>query len=101
MQILAAYMLLVVGGASKVTVADLAKVLDAVGITIDTARAEKFLAGVEGKTIDELIAAGEAKLATVVVAGGSGAGSGSGMFYSYFWNYNKYNVDRQFVLRCS
>jgi len=65
MRYIAAYLLLQIGGNASPSAADIKKVLGAGGIDVEEERLEKFLAEVKGKSIDELIAAGSSKLASV------------------------------------
>ncbi|KAF5351597.1 hypothetical protein D9758_007161 [Tetrapyrgos nigripes] len=77
MKHIAAYLLLQVGGNSSPSAADIKKVLGAVGIEADDERLDKLISELEGKSINELIAEGNSKLASVP-SGGAVAASGSG-----------------------
>ncbi|KAG6812743.1 hypothetical protein H0H92_000789 [Tricholoma furcatifolium] len=72
MQNIAAYLLLQIGGNASPSAADIAKLLSTVGIEPNTERIDALLAELSGKSIDELIAAGSSKLASVP-SGGAGA----------------------------
>ncbi|KAH9893486.1 60s acidic ribosomal protein-domain-containing protein [Cubamyces lactineus] len=75
MRHLAAYLLLQIGGNASPSAADIKKVLGAVGIEADDERLEKLISELEGKDINQLIAEGSAKLASVP-SGGAVASSG-------------------------
>ncbi|CAK4083593.1 unnamed protein product [Aphanomyces euteiches] len=76
MRHVAAFLLVVLGGNATPSFADVEKVITAVGGEVDSERLEALLKEVEGKDVYELIAAGQAKLATVSVGGGA-ASSGA------------------------
>ena len=65
MRHLAAYLLLQIGGNASPSAADIKKVLGAVGIEADDERLEKLISELEGKDVNQLIAEGSAKLASV------------------------------------
>ncbi|KAK4056050.1 60S acidic ribosomal protein P2 [Microbotryomycetes sp. JL221] len=84
MKHIAAYLLLVAGGNTSPSAADITDLLATVDITPDSERLDKLISELEGKDINELIAAGTEKLASVpsggvsaapaaAAAGGSGA----------------------------
>ncbi|KAG6866571.1 hypothetical protein C0991_002056 [Blastosporella zonata] len=73
MQNIAAYLLLQIGGNASPSAADIAKLLATVGITADSARVDTLIAELESKSINELIAAGSAKLSSVPSGGAGGA----------------------------
>ncbi|KAI0741921.1 60s acidic ribosomal protein-domain-containing protein [Daedaleopsis nitida] len=75
MRHLAAYLLLQIGGNTSPSAADIKKVLGAVGIEADDERLEKLISELEGKDVNELIAEGSSKLASVP-SGGAVAASG-------------------------
>ncbi|KAI8996562.1 60s acidic ribosomal protein-domain-containing protein [Trametes punicea] len=77
MRHLAAYLLLQIGGNASPTAADIKKVLGAVGIEADDERLEKLISELEGKDINQLIAEGSAKLASVPSGGAVAASSGA------------------------
>ncbi|KZT27850.1 ribosomal protein 60S [Neolentinus lepideus HHB14362 ss-1] len=66
---LAAYLLLQIGGKASPTADDVKKVLSAVGIEADEERLEKLISELEGKDVNELIAEGSSKLASVPAGG--------------------------------
>lgn len=65
MRYIAAYLLLQTGGNAHPKAADIKKVLSAGGVEVDEERLTKFLSEVDGKSIDELVAAGSSKLSSV------------------------------------
>ncbi|KAG6857469.1 hypothetical protein H0H87_003536 [Tephrocybe sp. NHM501043] len=73
MQNIAAYLLLQIGGNASPSAADIKKLLSSVGIEADAARVDALIAEVQDKSIDELIAAGSSKLASVPSGGAGGA----------------------------
>ncbi|CAR26126.1 hypothetical protein ZYGR_0E01090 [Zygosaccharomyces rouxii] len=75
MKYLAAYLLLVQGGNAAPAAADIKKVVESVGVEAEDARIQALLTSLEGKgSLEEVIAEGEKKLATVPVAGAAPAG---------------------------
>jgi len=79
MRYIAAYLLLQLGGKASPGADDIKKVLAAGGVDCDDARLKKLLSELEGKSIDDLIATGSSKLASVPSGGGvasSGGGAG-------------------------
>ncbi|EMD62991.1 hypothetical protein GGP41_005028 [Bipolaris sorokiniana] len=74
MKHLAAYLLLGLGGNTSPSAEDVKSVLNAVGIEADDERLNKLISELEGKDINELIASGSEKLASVP-SGGSGGGA--------------------------
>ncbi|OKL56949.1 60S acidic ribosomal protein P2 [Talaromyces atroroseus] len=72
MKHLAAYLLLGLAGNASPSAADIKSVLESVGIDADEERLEKLISELEGKDIQELIAEGSSKLASVP-SGGAGA----------------------------
>jgi len=77
MRHLAAYLLLQIGGNASPSAEDIKKLLGTVGIEADDERLEKLIAELEGKDVNELIAEGSSKLASVP-SGGSAAAASSG-----------------------
>jgi len=73
MRHLAAYLLLVAGGNTAPTAADVTTLLATVGITVDEARLNQLIAELDGKDINEVIESGKDKL----LAGGFGGGGGA------------------------
>ncbi|KAM5138508.1 large ribosomal subunit protein P2 [Mantella aurantiaca] len=85
MRYIASYLLSVLGGNDNPSIADLKKILDSVGIELDKERAEKVISELKGKKIDEVIAQGNTKLASMpsggavaVAAAGSAAPAAGG-----------------------
>lgn len=78
MKHVAAYMLCVLGGNASPSAADVKKVLAAVDAKVDEDGLNKVISELEGKSIEELIAAGTQKMATVAVAAAPSAGGGGG-----------------------
>ncbi|KAG2011511.1 60S acidic ribosomal protein P2 [Coprinopsis cinerea AmutBmut pab1-1] len=73
MRYIAAYLLLVTGGNASPSADDIKKLLGTVGIESDDERLEKLLSELQGKDINELIAEGTSKLASVPSGGAGGA----------------------------
>ncbi|KAL4750376.1 ribosomal protein P2 [Aspergillus foveolatus] len=72
MKHLAAYLLLALAGNESPSASDIKEVLSSVGVDADDERLEKLIAELQGKDINELIAEGTTKLASVPT-GGAGA----------------------------
>ncbi|KAL4982866.1 60s acidic ribosomal protein-domain-containing protein [Aspergillus falconensis] len=78
MKHLAAYLLLNLGGNTDPGADDIEEVLASVGIEADKARLAQLLNELRGRDIDELIAEGASKLATLgTIAAGGESGPGS------------------------
>ena len=75
MRYVAAYLLAVLGGNSSPSAKDLKKILGSVGIDFDQERADKVVSELEGKDINEVIAAGSSKLASVPSGAPAAAGA--------------------------
>ncbi|TFK26176.1 ribosomal protein 60S [Coprinopsis marcescibilis] len=73
MRYIAAYLLLQTGGNASPSAADIKKLLSTVGIESDDERLDKLLSEISGKDINELIAEGSSKLASVPSGGAGGA----------------------------
>lgn len=74
MRYIAAYLLLQLGGNSSPSASEIKQLLSVVGIEVEDDRLEKFLSGVQGKDLRELIAEVSTKLSWVASeAGGAGA----------------------------
>ena len=73
MKHLAAYLLLTLGGNTSPSESDITKVLESVGIEGDSERISALISELKGKDLNELIAEGSSKLASVP-SGGSGGG---------------------------
>merc|ERR1711994_293278 len=70
---MAAYLLAVLGGNTAPAAADIKAIISSVGIDADSEKLDKVIAELSGKSIEELIAAGSQKLASVPSGGGAGA----------------------------
>ncbi|KAG5665230.1 hypothetical protein KAF25_009355 [Fusarium avenaceum] len=75
MKHLAAYLLLTLGGNESPSAADVKAVLESVGIEADSDRLDTLISELEGKNVNDLIAEGSEKLASVP-SGGAAASSG-------------------------
>ncbi|ORY00526.1 ribosomal protein 60S [Basidiobolus meristosporus CBS 931.73] len=73
MRYIAAYLLLTLGGNQSPAAADVEKLLSSVGIESDSERLSKLISELEGKNIEELIAEGKEKLASVPSGGAAAA----------------------------
>nr|O61463.1 RecName: Full=Large ribosomal subunit protein P2; AltName: Full=60S acidic ribosomal protein P2 [Cryptochiton stelleri]AAC15656.1 60S ribosomal protein P2 [Cryptochiton stelleri] len=73
MRYVAAYMLATLGGNEKPSESDLKKILDSVGIEVEKDQLTKVINELKGKNLDEVIAEGEKKLASVPSGGGVAA----------------------------
>jgi large subunit ribosomal protein LP2 len=69
MRYVAAYLLAVLGGKASPTAADLEKILGSVGIEAETDKVNKVISELKGKNVEELIAEGSKKLASVPSGG--------------------------------
>jgi len=69
---IAAYLLLQIGGNASPSASDIKKLLGTVGIETEDDRLNTVISELKGKDINELIAAGSAKLASVPSGGGGG-----------------------------
>ncbi|KAF9453566.1 ribosomal protein 60S [Macrolepiota fuliginosa MF-IS2] len=83
MRYIAAYLLLQIAGVPEPGPADIRKVLDAAGIETESERCDKLIEELQGKDINQLIAEGNSKLASVpsggaVAAGGAPAAAAGG-----------------------
>ncbi|KAJ7121014.1 60s acidic ribosomal protein-domain-containing protein [Mycena epipterygia] len=78
MRHIAAYLLLQIGGNASPSASDVKTVLSAVGIEADDSRLDKLIAELKGKSVNELIAEGSSKLASVPSGGGGGAAPSAG-----------------------
>eukprot|EP00873_Tetraselmis_striata_P039670 jgi/Tetstr1/459934/TSEL_005273.t1 len=76
MRVISAYLLAVLGGKEKPTAADITAILGAVGVEAEADKVSKLISELEGKDIQELIAEGSKKLASVPSGGGGGGGGG-------------------------
>ncbi|KAL9069813.1 MAG: hypothetical protein Q9161_005272 [Pseudevernia consocians] len=78
MKHLAAYLLLGLGGNTSPSADDVKGVLESVGIDADEERLDKLIAELKGKDLQELIAEGASKLASVPSGGGGGGAAAAG-----------------------
>ncbi|EAA35936.1 ribosomal protein 60S [Neurospora crassa] len=76
MKHLAAYLLLTLGGNTAPSAADVKAVLESVGIEADSERLDKLISELEGKDLNELIAEGSSKLASVPSGGAAAPAAG-------------------------
>ncbi|KAI1063016.1 60S acidic ribosomal protein P2 [Fusarium irregulare] len=76
MKHLAAYLLLTLGGNTSPSAADVKAVLESVGIEADEERLNTLISELEGKDIQQLVAEGSEKLASVPSGGAGGASAG-------------------------
>uniref|UniRef100_A0A6G1SJP4 Large ribosomal subunit protein P2 n=1 Tax=Aceria tosichella TaxID=561515 RepID=A0A6G1SJP4_9ACAR len=83
MRYVAAYMLAVLGGNKAPTEEDLKKILASADVDYNPEQSKKVVSELSGKNLEELIAQGTEKLATIPAGGGGGgaaaaAGAGAG-----------------------
>ncbi|KAF7309717.1 Ribosomal protein 60S [Mycena indigotica] len=78
MRYIAAYLLLQIGGNASPSAADIKSLLATVNIDADEDRLNKLVSELKDKSIDELIAEGSGKLASVPSGGGGGVASSGG-----------------------
>ncbi|XP_021258060.1 60S acidic ribosomal protein P2 isoform X1 [Numida meleagris] len=76
MRYVAAYLLAVLGGNESPTSKDLKKILDSVGIETDDERLNKVISELNGKNIEDVIAQGNGKLASMPAGGAVAAPAG-------------------------
>merc|ERR1712055_517135 len=69
MRYVAAYLLSALGGNSSPSAKDIKKILESVGIEADDERMEKVISELNGKNVDEVIAQGYGKLASMPAGG--------------------------------
>ncbi|KAG9390039.1 Ribosomal protein L10/L12 [Carpediemonas membranifera] len=77
MKNLAAYMLCVLGGNTAPSAQDMTSVLSSVGVDADSAQCDLIMSELAGKNLEEVIAAGAEKLATVPTGGAAPAAAGA------------------------
>ncbi|ORX39381.1 60s acidic ribosomal protein-domain-containing protein [Kockovaella imperatae] len=75
MKHIAAYLLLQLGGNTSPSAADIKSLLETAGAEADDSQLDKLISELEGKDINELIAEGSSKLASVPSGGGGGGGA--------------------------
>ncbi|XP_029316986.1 large ribosomal subunit protein P2 [Cottoperca gobio] len=73
MRYVAAYLLASLGGNGNPKAGDLKKILESVGIEADDTRLTKVITELTGKNVEEVIATGYGKLASMPAGGGGGA----------------------------
>jgi len=78
MRYVAAYLLASLGGSNAPSADDIKKILGSVGIDAEDDALNKVISELSGKNLEELIAAGHAKLASVPSGGGAVAASSGG-----------------------
>ncbi|XP_074853963.1 large ribosomal subunit protein P2 [Carettochelys insculpta] len=78
MRYVAAYLLAVLGGNESPTSKDLKKILDSVGIETDDERLNKVIGELNGKNIEDVIAQGHGKLASMPAGGAVAVSAGAG-----------------------
>lgn len=76
MRHVAAYLLCVLGGNAAPTAADVEKVITSIGAEVDSEKLALLLKELDGKDINEVMAAGKEKLSTVSIGGGSAPAAG-------------------------
>lgn len=69
MKHVAAYLLATLGGNGQPTADDLKNILSAAGISCEDARAQELVSALSGKNVDEVVAAGMSKLASMPAGG--------------------------------
>eukprot|EP00343_Euplotes_focardii_P005879 CAMPEP_0205814106 /NCGR_PEP_ID=MMETSP0205-20121125/19053_1 /ASSEMBLY_ACC=CAM_ASM_000278 /TAXON_ID=36767 /ORGANISM="Euplotes focardii, Strain TN1" /LENGTH=105 /DNA_ID=CAMNT_0053097439 /DNA_START=26 /DNA_END=340 /DNA_ORIENTATION=+ len=77
MKVAAAYMLAVLGGNDEPDAKAIETILSAVDSSAEAGKIDELLAALKGKSLDEVIAAGKAQLASVSLGGGGGGGGGA------------------------
>ena len=75
MKHVAAYMLAVLGGNASPSAADVKKILAAVDAKVDDAALDKVVSELSGKNLEEVIEAGQKKMASVSVAAPAAGGA--------------------------
>lgn len=78
MRYLAAYLLATLGGNKEPSVDDISGILSSVGIEVNKERVDKVISELKGKDVNQLIAEGSTKLASVPSGGGGVAVSSGG-----------------------
>ncbi|XP_075784370.1 large ribosomal subunit protein P2 [Pelodiscus sinensis] len=78
MRYVAAYLLAVLGGNDSPNSKDLKKILDSVGIEMDDERMNKVISELNGKNIEDVIAQGHGKLASMPVGGAVAVSAAAG-----------------------
>ncbi|XP_005102846.1 60S acidic ribosomal protein P2 [Aplysia californica] len=78
MRYVAAYLLCALGGNSSPSAAQIEKILSSVGIEAESDKINKIIGELKGKDLEELIAEGSKKLASVPSGGGAVAAAPAG-----------------------
>nr|CAB3265737.1 60S acidic ribosomal protein P2 [Phallusia mammillata] len=78
MRYVAAYLLAALGGNESPSSSDIKNILGSVGIDCDDDKLDRVMSELKGKNLEEVIAAGNEKLASVPSGGGAVAASGGG-----------------------
>ncbi|AMD21265.1 HEL015Wp [Eremothecium sinecaudum] len=78
MKYLAAYLLLLQGGNESPSAADIKELIESVGIEAEESQISNLLSSLEGKSINDLIAEGQTKFASVPAGGASVGGAAVG-----------------------
>merc|ERR1712170_189380 len=76
MRYVAAYMLASLGGKDNPSAADIEKILSSVGIEAESDKVKKVIDELKGKDLEEVIAEGTKKLASVPSGGGGAPAAG-------------------------
>ncbi|KAI8985880.1 60s acidic ribosomal protein-domain-containing protein [Pilobolus umbonatus] len=77
MKYLASYLLLVAGGKTAPTAADIKALMASVGIEAEQANLDSLINALKGKNVEELIAEGQEKMASVPTGSAVAASSGA------------------------
>ncbi|KAG0676028.1 60S acidic ribosomal protein P2 [Pichia californica] len=77
MKYLAAYLLLQQGGNASPSAADIKTLLESVGSEVNQENIDLLLTSLEGKSVNDLIAEGATKLASISTGGAAAASSGA------------------------
>merc|ERR1712205_295637 len=75
MKYVAAYLLAALGGKAEPSSADVTSILKAAGADVDSDKLAALLKSMEGKSLDEILAAGRSKISSMAPAAGGGGGA--------------------------
>merc|ERR1712121_37851 len=78
MRYVAAYLLAVLGGNAAPSADDVKAIISSVGIDVESEKLDKVISELKGKSVEELIAEGSKKLASVPSGGGAAAPAAAG-----------------------
>mmetsp|Transcript_4082 Transcript_4082/g.7263 ORF Transcript_4082/g.7263 Transcript_4082/m.7263 type:complete len:109 (-) Transcript_4082:312-638(-) len=78
MRVISAYLLAVLGGNANPSAEDINKILSSVGVEADSERVSKLVSELQGKSVEEILAAGTQKLASVPAGGVAAAAPAAG-----------------------